>query len=397
MRFNCLLFVSVWLALFSSANASPTTPSHCISGSTLTEQQTIAKDSVYRCHNAQLTIKEEGGWKVLSGGTLELDNVDIKLKKNALGNETEGLMITLEPGATLEVKNSLFNATFSVPMKVGRKGSGNPSIYLIKALKPTTDSITTVTIVDSKFSAKSSESLGLVALYELNDLMAGDFINIARNDGYFTGEFSRNTITGFNSVFLGLDLKNFDITHNNFNHNYGGNIGVSGRNITIDSNKILYPGNGGNGDGITGFSYLRDVRITNNTITHGSCYGMWFLTQNVSNLLVENNRVAKGITGGIHFSESSFAPPNASIKVRDIMVKNNTLIGNQGFGISVDKNMSGITVEENHLIDNHPKYEEEIGVSKASKVSLKNNFLLNHTLDPQSPEQKNTPAKILYF
>ena len=353
----------------------------------------VRAGAIYSCTGAQLNLTGDGGWRVAKGGTLELKNVIITLAKKPPRTDATGWMVSLDSGANFLMHGSTLRADLDVEIPTAAHHQGSPQGWLIRILTPRKGTVTTIVMEDNRLSASRPESVGLLQAFHgdaTNYITRTDLARLHRKDGFTTGRFRNNQIDGFTGVFIAHYLRTFSISHNRFEHNYGQNIMVSGQNITIESNSVLFPGNGGNGDGISVFGHLQHARIARNTIRDGSCYGIWVQASTIRNVTIMDNTISGGVTGGIHFS----APVHLPIVAMDtIQVTKNMLSRNKGFGISVDEGMYGITLIDNALWDNHPKSDKEIGISKKALVTLQNNRLSTFLPADVVAEE----AAVLYF
>lgn len=147
------------------------------------------------------------------------------------------------------------------------------------------------------------------------------------------------------------------IKNNLFKFNSFGNIAISGKNITIENNKILFPGRFSVGDGVTLFS-SKDIVIKNNHISNGSCYGIQIIGG--EDITIEDNTIVDGVTYAIYISSGYQALKTSKKELTqvkldhpliinsDITIVNNYL-GQNRWAIAGDE-VSNLTVNNNYVI-----------------------------------------------
>lgn len=160
-------------------------------------------------------------------------------------------------------------------------------------------------------------------------------------------EIAHNSIQGFHEALNLSNCLGGVVSRNLLRLNSFGNIVISGNNINIEGNTILFSGAGTSGDGIT-VSDVRDLRIARNQIFFGTCYGIWFCGTAAS-VVIEDNLICSGITAGINLQSLS---TNES-PFRNFRIRRNTLAHNGGYGTQVFHGVD-ITLEENIFIGNDP-------------------------------------------
>ena len=155
----------------------------------------------------------------------------------------------------------------------------------------------------------------------------------------------QNLIQGFHEALSLSESENCVIANNTLKLNSFGNIFVSGADLRIEANTILFPGAGTSGDGVT-VSNIRNLRLVRNHIFYGTCYGVWFCGT-AQSVVIEDNIIASGITSGINLQSLS----QHEIPFREIQIRRNIFANNGAYGTQIFHGQK-IVLEENIYIGN---------------------------------------------
>jgi len=172
---------------------------------------------------------------------------------------------------------------------------------------------------DYRDNAYSAPSEWIISVKSCNECSIKIIDNIAHNFarykfGFFQSQqlpkssvvqIIENKIEGFHGVYYVNGTEKSVIRNNELRRNSFGNIVASNSSkLKITNNKVIFPGNGTSGDGLT-VSGGVDIEILDNEVIAGSCYGIWLISTSkspLSEIIVKNNIITDGITSGIYIS-----------------------------------------------------------------------------------------------
>ena len=180
------------------------------------------------------------------------------------------------------------------------------------------------------------------------------------------GKIEGSEFHGFHGVIVANNLDGFSIAENSLVRNSFSNIFVHGDSVNIKGNKILFPGNGTTGDGITALGKFTNSMVVNNSIFAGSCYGVLIRGKDISGLTISGNSIVNGISSAIYVEGSE---DNAS----GVSVSGNMIAGNYGFAV-VFVGVEESVVESNNFSDNAKGFLSQIYMESSSRVLLRDNL-----------------------
>ncbi|NYH06970.1 right-handed parallel beta-helix repeat-containing protein [Pseudomonas moraviensis] len=314
----------------------------------------------------KICVEGNGGFHILPGGTLELKDKEITL----LSNNNEAL-IKLEPGSSLRINRVKINSKYITKVKETKDSNSGAlgitgSINIVSGTTSQRSGLR-IEISDSKFVAENTYSTAGISI-----------TSTAENPKPVIGSITNSKFKNIWSPVLVLNAQKFEVTSNILKKNPGSNIVISGSEVLISRNDIVFPGAGYIGDGITVYESLKNSQITRNNITGGSCYGIWFFNSEFHNVLVANNRISLGVTTGINISNDK------KIKSDNLLIKENHLAGNAGFGVGIDKYVSGVTLTSNYFIGNAASYgNNDISISNTASAVIEHNNISAQSIDPE--------------
>ncbi|KQZ78511.1 hypothetical protein ASD60_16315 [Pseudomonas sp. Root562] len=221
-------------------------------------------------------------------------------------------------------------------------------------------------IVDNEFESSQLYAAGAI---KLSTRKKDELLRVSELDNVFVrGGILRNRFVGFHGgIFINGGNKVL-ISDNVLMKNSYLAIIAGGKNIQITNNRILYPGNGTTGDGITVYDVMIDGRISGNLIYAGSCYGIWVLANHVNGLDIQRNTILNGITSGIYMSAKDVGG-----YIGNVLVKYNVITGNAGFAVAVE-NGQDVAISNNHFEGNAAGFSAQLYVSKLAKnITVKGN------------------------
>ena len=165
-----------------------------------------------------------------------------------------------------------------------------------------------------------------------------------------------NEIRNFHGAVYLNGVDGGEIVRNTLFRNSFGNIVLTGRNLLVAENRVIFPGNGTSGDGIT-FGGSESVVLENNIVSNGTCYGIWFVTS-VSQVTVTGNVFHAGITSAINFEPARVnvlglgtETGSAIFNFEDIAVEGNLFSHNAAASIRAVE-VKGLTLVQNMLQGN---------------------------------------------
>lgn len=185
--------------------------------------------------------------------------------------------------------------------------------------------------------------------------------------GKVSGTIARNNFEYLHSALRFPKAQSLAIKNNRFLMASYGAINIGGT-FNIADNKILYPGGGIVGDGIT-INDAKDAVVDNNLIFGGTCYGIWVKADNVDGLTIANNTISSGITSGINISALN---PEKYI-IQNIVIHDNVFAGNAGFGVSVSEGKD-VVIKDNMFHNNASDYQGEIFYTSVVKAEISGNM-----------------------
>jgi hypothetical protein len=373
------------LTLSISAEAGAISPNlKCTSEFEIINELIIIKpNSSYKNESQKICITENGGFHILDGGELAISNATIILNNDNHPKE-QGALATLEPGSTIRMDNVKISAITQPKGKEIRKNHLGKITSHVHGVSKAIIGATTpeqgirLEINRSTFSVEHNYSLGGILIQPRTS-------TTVTSSGWSTSTLPEMTpqrdaietagVTGwiknskFNKIFTPVALvgaNNFKIENNYFSENPGGNIVASGRNLSIKENKIIFPGNGYVGDGITIYSILENSSIKSNTIIGGSCYGIQIANPKINNVKIIGNHISSGITSGIYIS-NDYKKQNKNIEI-----SSNYISGNAGFGIAIESGVGGLLITSNVFSANAKSFGEfDIAKSITANAQIK--------------------------
>lgn len=326
---------------------------------TVTSKYSLGKKKNHIC------FEKNGGFLVLAGGKLELQDKEIIL----LSNNNKAL-IKLEPGSSLRINRVKLNSKYATEIKETKDSSG--ALGITGSINIVSGSVSQklglrIEISDSKFAAENTYSTAGISI-----------MSTVENPKPVTGSITNSKFKNIWNPVLILDAKKFEVSRNIFKKNPGSNIVISGSEVLLSRNDIVFAGAGYIGDGITVYKSLKNSQIVRNNITGGSCYGIWFYNAEFHNVLVANNRISLGVTTGINITNDK------KLKSDNLLIKENHLAGNAGFGVGIDKDVSGVTLTSNYFIGNAASYgNNDISISNTASAIIEDNNISAQPIDPE--------------
>lgn len=329
---------------------------------TLASYRNVARESngmvhiVERAHSVttqrllaqhQLHIRPEGQITVQGQGGLTLANCDLQAEFNSNTQAVKCNALVLRQGSLLltDCRVRAVNAPGNdAPASFPDQASPN---LLINANADGT-SARSVRLLNCSFVADLPEYIGLVNI--------GDETRVAIESTYIAPlelELATNYITGFQGVVMAKNLAAARIVGNTIERNNFAQVGISGENITVTDNRIIAPGNGRTGDGVSGLGLLRNCLIARNQIIDGSCYGIWLQCHTMTNVEMSGNYIDHGITHAVYCSHGSRTANWSSVVIADNIITRN--VG----GIAV-QTANGCSVLNNHLQSNFKGFPHDV-------------------------------------
>lgn len=372
--YGILLIISVWAK--NAFSAEKTTTGCDVNAFVVSKLIMVNSETVFNGNPASICIEGYGGFRVRAGGKLILKNTTVTLLHNA-SNKTGAAFIKLDPGSALrltrvKIISNLETATKEAVDKntgaLNIEGSEN-----VIAGETARDLGVRLEISDSFVISKHAYSTG------------GIFIKPSTKNAKGVSGWIVNT--RFENTWSPIKLygaKNFNVSNNVFKRNPGTNISISGTDVLISKNEIVFPGNGYIGDGITIFNPLSESRILENNITGGSCYGIWFYNSRFRNILVSRNRISSGVTNGLNVSN------NKKFKSHGLLIKENHFTANAGFGVGIDSDVSGVTLASNYFIGNASSFGDfDIAISNTAVAVVKDDNISAQKIDPNWAKERS--------
>jgi len=136
------------------------------------------------------------------------------------------------------------------------------------------------------------------------------------------------------------------------------------------------------GDGITIYG-AGNVVVSNNRILRTACYGLWAI-RHVYNLILQNNIVVGGGTGGLHFNSS----PLSNATVRGIQLIGNIVVGNHGTAIIL--NPARDVVATQNIVDGHANRDGVLAYGQYGKELI--NSAIRDNIVYRDPSSAADPA-----
>lgn len=297
----------------------------------INEEIIINSERIY--DQESLTLGEKGRFIIDENGLLIIKNSSI----NITISQYNSFFILAKAGKLILENCTLHVKTINIPVD----SENAASCYLIRASKGR------LLVNNNQFETESIHTIGFIKSGNWDDLAQTDHNTI-----------SNNIIHNFHGGVYLLNATDSLIKNNLFRFNSFGNIAILlGKNITIENNKILFPGRFSVGDGITLVSSM-DIIIKNNQISNGSCYGIQIIGG--GNIAIGDNTIVDGATYAIYISSNyqklqinkkeltQFKLDNPLIINSDITISNNYL-GQNRYAIAGDE-VSNLTVNNNYII-----------------------------------------------
>ena len=310
-----------------------------------------------------IIIKGDGRIVVEKDSKVVIRNVDIKASEIRAGDgESPVYFVAIHQGQ--KTSFTLEGSKFLVDVPYEKNDSSDPwdqaSKYFAIGIVDAGDEPSTVVnlaVRNTSFINKNSYSSGAMNLIQNTRL---------ENDSVLVGEIVDSQFEGFHGVISANKMKGFKVSGNQLSRNSFANIFVGGDDVEVSNNKIYYPGHGTTGDGITVLGRFVNGRILGNTIFVGSCFGMLFRGDEISNLLIEGNSIINGVTTAIQIE-------GVTSKARDIVIRENVMAGSYGFAISF-LDVENSIIERNNFSENAKGFPSQVYMEKSTGVVLSNNL-----------------------
>lgn len=364
----------------------------------------IKPNSIYKNKSSRICVEKNGGFHVLSKANLVISDAVIFLAEPD-GSREQGALATLEPGSFIKMDRvqvkSIGKPIFKevIEKNKGKLTSHITGVSRLIVGATTPDLGIRLEISKSSFLAEKNYSLGGILIQpSLSEkvhrsgwttrtmpemALQRDVINTAGVSGWIKD-------SKFNKIFTPVALigaNNFEVSNNYFSENPGGNIVASGSGVSIKKNKVIFPGNGYVGDGITIYTYFENSSIDSNIIIGGSCYGIQVSNPEVKNLVVSNNQISSGITNGFHMT-NDYKKSNKNIRVFG-----NYISGNAGFGIGIDSGVRDVLISSNIFAANAKSFGEyDIAISRSAAAIIEEDNLSAVAIDLAWAE-KSSPSR----
>ena len=310
-----------------------------------------------------IAINLPGRLLVMPGVSLEIKDSAIRVSCGLHSScpEVERSGILLQGGSELTIKNS----TIEVDVPAVDKGRledtalfDSSTLYrFIEASPAFSGPLAPVRLAlkGSSFTSKNKFSTGLLG----SDTRIPVELALAEN-----------RISGFHGVISVGNISSAVIERNTLEQNTFAQLGLSGRNILIEDNDILFPGNGSTGDAIS-LSNVEGVTIRNNRIVAGSCYGIGIGGSFYENILIERNYIGQGVTAAIIVGF-----PTADGTAKNITIQRNVMARNRGFAVTF-ASAGSIDVQDNIFVRNAVGFPSQIHkTSQAGTVGSRNNIAI---------------------
>ncbi|WP_131108399.1 right-handed parallel beta-helix repeat-containing protein [Pseudomonas sp. Sample_10] len=319
----------------------------------------------------RLHIKGFGRFIVEKNATLDMRGVSVLVSELEVQNDIDGGNIIRLNGGALTLKNNrvkidvAFDPSFTVSEIPWGQRPRFWFVGLSDIAKKKRRSVL-FNIVDNEFESSQLYAAGAI---KLSTRKKDELLRVSELDNVFVrGGILRNRFVGFHGgIFINGGNKVL-ISDNVLMKNSYLAIIAGGKNIQITNNRILYPGNGTTGDGITVYDVMIDGRISGNLIYAGSCYGIWVLANHVNGLDIQRNTILNGITSGIYMSAKDVGG-----YIGNVLVKYNVITGNAGFAVAVE-NGQDVAISNNHFEGNAAGFSAQLYVSKLAKnITVKGN------------------------
>lgn len=392
-----VLFLFIMSIGVSAATSEPKCPANF---EEVDRMITIKPNSIYKNKSPKICITKNGGFHVLAKAELVISDAVIVLAKSEKTKE-QGALATLEPGSVIKLNNIQIKS-IAKPMgkEVIEKNKGKLTSNMTGVGKviigaTTPDLGIRLEISGSTFSTERDYSLGGILIQpsvSTKTNISGwttstmpemalqrDAIDTAGVSGWIKD-------SKFTKIFTPITLigaSNFEVSNNYFSQNPGGNIVASGTNVFIKKNRVIFPGNGYVGDGITIYTFFEDSSIDSNIIIGGSCYGIQIANPEARNVVVSNNQISSGVTNGLHIT-NDYKKPNKNIKIHG-----NYISGNAGFGIGVDSGVHGVLITSNIFAANARLFGNyDVAISKLATAKIEEDNLSGLGIDPTWAESR---------
>ncbi len=217
-----------------------------------------------------------------------------------------------------------------------------------------------VEILDNNFENRNLYSAGAIKLSTREN---GESLSLTElNSTYVAGKISANKFSGFHGAIFLYGGNGFNISGNFFEKNSYLSIIAGGKGVDILNNRILYPGNGATGDGITIHGIMVDGNVSGNLIYSGSCYGIWVLVNEAKNIKITDNTLVNGITSAIYLSKIK---KNDDGAIDGVLIQGNIMTGNAGFAVAIEDGRD-VTIVKNHFEGNAAGFPAQIFMSSSA-------------------------------
>lgn len=168
---------------------------------------------------------------------------------------------------------------------------------------------------------------------------------------------------GGNGITLDSTVNRCTVSRSIIVDTIGGIVLSSSENSIVD-NTILHSGAFAmQGDGITIYGDVYDCIIRGNTIEGGNCYGIWGSQGTVNNTLFSENKIIGSVTLGINIESGenlvfignlvdSCAAGISIGNVDSVVIQNNILTKNEGYGLLLVDTPAGAIIQNNIIKQN---------------------------------------------
>lgn len=191
--------------------------------------------------------------------------------------------------------------------------------------------IDNVTVTGNMFESNSIEFAPNIAIY------------VDTSDGIIINECA--IFNGFGGIYSILS-SNVVISHNLLDHTNFGQIVVSGDEIIVNGNRVLFSGvpseNGfiaRQGDSFTSLGST-NLQIVGNLFDNPLCYQLAFWEGINSNIHISDNVITNGITNGIYFATDAI----------NLIIEHNLFRNNSESGIFFEKSAYNVFVDSNSFL-----------------------------------------------
>ena len=322
--------------------------------------------------NLNLIISENGRIDIAINGILKIQNCKIFLILDT--NKPQDQKI-VQYGGLLSIENSVLTASASTTNFVR---SDNLSQYSVISYEGSNKDTRKTELMNNKLTATTPNAITLLLASLKTDTASDQY---TKNIYKTNIKIFKNNVTGFHGAFIADGVTSFSAINNYMYKNTFVQFGLSGKNITITDNHLVYPGNGQTGDGITFINRAENVVISRNIIENGSCYGIHFNADTIFNVIISKNIIRDGTTVAIYMSANNVN------KWEKITIIQNTIENNLGVSLA-SKYSIGLSVINNYFGNNFNDFDFPVIIGFGPPLhSINNTFKTN---------QKNANSYFVY-